>query len=216
LGQTYSRYVISEYVIDIVDKGGGHGARPLTPISLARDFVDQQKRYERGGVFCYLGDHLPGENPDKRKALEELQMLEKARKELIAYYDKRIQKANSEWVKPNKQGLLNIDDLDRLAARYLMHWKFLKSEPPWLTQLRSEMEVASVCPKCRVEVNVGAAECKVCGYVLDPKALYELGEIDEEHHALRRLSRETLDSMGLKHVPTLAQARKQKSEAKPK
>jgi hypothetical protein len=211
-GEGFNVHVEKAYSIDFKDNFGSYTPRPITAISKARDFVEQQKRLERGGVFCYLGDHLPGKNPDPKKAAEERKELEKARKDWTNWCRKMVQEANTEWARPNKQGAMNISELHRMAAQYLLHYKMLNKEPDWLTVIKPEADIVPPCPRCGSEVNPGAFACKGCNYILDPVAAYEAGEIDDDNVALRRAKRADLDRLGLKSVKTLEEIRKEREK----
>jgi len=97
-----------------------------------------------------------------------------------------------------------------LEAQYLFHHKKIKKLPDWVlvTEMDDEAK-ATTCPSCGQEQG-GGFKCSNCGYILDPVLAYEAEEIEEENPALRRLSREQLDSMDLEHVQTSEEYRASK------
>jgi hypothetical protein len=211
IGEAYKQHIFNTYKIDIEDKGGRFGADVVTPITLARDFLNQHIPLKWGGLVVYMGDHRPGERPETRE--EELKMLDKAKREQVRFYKGLYQQAEAEFHVPSRAGLRNITSMHRLATQYLMHYHMVKMVPAWLSETRDEETILAHCPSCGAEPNADAFKC-TCGYVVDAYRAFQLGEIEDEHHSLRRLTREQLDQLGLKHVKTMDEFRKDKKKGK--
>lgn len=199
IGQAYEMKVISSYKIDIEDKGGRFGADVVTPIALVNDIVKQLQAQKRGGLFHYMGDHKPGENPKTRDV--ELKAMDKAKKQMVLYMKQKYREAEGFYQQPSRRGLSNITEEHRLSCMWLLHYRFISVQPAWLTASREEGDVPDACPSCGDEAGGGFA-CGKCGYIFDPMAAYEAEEIGDDHQSLRRLSREQLDSLGLDYVLT--------------
>lgn len=199
IGMAFERLVIKTYKVDIEDKGGRFGADAMTPISLARDIVWQMQPQKRGGLFCYLGDHCPGENPKTRE--DELEALDKAKKEMIRHMRAKYREAEGFFQQTSRKGLQNIVEEHRLSCQWLLHFRYLTQIPQWLTATREEADVPDACTSCGEEAG-GGFSCGKCGYIFDPKAAYLADEIEDDHQSLRRLSREELDELGLEYVMT--------------
>jgi hypothetical protein len=204
IGQAYELKIIRAYKIDIEDKGGRFGADVVTPIGMANDIVRQLQPQKRGGIFHYMGDHLPGENPKTRD--REMKDWDKAKKDMIRHFRQLYREAESFYQQTSRRGLLNIVEGHRMACQWLLHFRFVSEVPAWLTATREEGDVPDSCPGCGQEPG-GGFQCTNCGYITQPLAAFEAGEIEDDHQALRRLSREELDSVGLDYVMTKAEYR---------
>lgn len=216
IGQSYVQKIIRHYKIDIEDKGGRFGADVITPIALANDIHQQFERLKRGGLFRYMGDHLPGENPKTRE--KEMGDWDKAKKAQIRYYRQLFREAEQFFQQPSRHGLRNITENHRLAASWLTHFKYVPILPAWVTATREEADIPEMCPKCGSDISAAGYACSKCGNIIDPVRAYQDGEIEEDHHAMRRLSREQLDELGLQHIDTLEEyraARRNGSTAEP-
>lgn len=219
IGRQFERLVISSYKIDIEDKAGRFGATVLTTISLANDIIAQLEPMKRGGLFNYLGNHLPGEHPDNRidpetkktvlckQSLRELADMAKAKRAMLKNFHNLLHEAEGFFQQPARKSLQNITENHRKAAIYLHHYRLIPVLPAWVTaQFEEGAEAPDACPRCHADL-AGGFGCPDCGYIVDPMGAYQAGEIEEEHHAIRRLSRETLDSLDLQHVMTLSEYR---------
>jgi hypothetical protein len=207
IGQAFERFVFVSYDIDLEDKGGRFGADAITPIALANDLVGQLRPQKRGGLFHYMGDHLPGENPKTKE--EELKVWDKAKAEMVRYMKQKYREAEGFYQQPARKGLSNIVEEHRLSCQWLLHYRFLTGIPAWLTATREEGDVPDACPGCGQEPGAGFA-CGNCGYIMNPLSAYQLGEIDDDHHSLRRLTREQLDELGLDYVMTKDEYREER------
>lgn len=201
IGQAYEMKVIRIYKVDIEDKGGRFGADAMTPIAMANDIIKQLQPQKRGGLFHYMGDHLPGENPKTRDS--ELKAMEKAKRQFVLYAKAKYREAETFSRQASGRQLNNIVDEHRLCFQWLKHWRFIAAsvEPTWLTASREEGDIPEGCPACGAESG-GGFQCSNCPYVFDPVAAYIADEIDDEHQSLRRLTREQLDELGLEYVMT--------------
>lgn len=222
IGQPFERLIIRDYKIDIEDKAGRFGATVLTPITLANDLINQLDPMKRGGLFQYMGDHAPGQHPDNRidpetkktilspRSIRELADLEKAKKAMVKNFRIMHREAEGFFQQPARKALQNITENHRLAALWLFHYRLIPVLPAWVTAQFNEGDLApDACPKCGDDIG-GGFGCTNCNYIVDPMGAYQAGEIEEEHHAMRRLTREALDSLGLTDVLTLAEYREAK------
>jgi hypothetical protein len=205
IGQTYITKVIRHYKVDLEDKGGRFGADVITPIALANDLHAQFEKLRRGGCCRYMGDHLPGEAPKTRD--EELKMVNKAKAEQVRYYRQLFREAEGFFQQPARHGLRNITENHRLAATWLTHYHYLPLIPAWVTASREEGDIPESCARCGKDVSEAGFACGDCGYIIDPARAYRANEIEEEHHSLRRLTRDQLDELGLQHVQTAEEYR---------
>lgn len=199
IGDAYVLKVIDVYKVDIEDKGGRFGADVVTPIAMANDIIRQLQPQKRGGMFHYMGNHRPGENPKTRDL--ELKAMDKAKKEMVRYFRQLYREAEGFYQQSSRRGLVNIVEGHRLACQWLLHYRYISQVPAWLTATREEGDVPDACTSCGAEAG-GGFSCTGCGYIFDPLVAYQAGEIEDDHHSLRRLSREQLDQIGLEYVMT--------------
>lgn len=209
IGTAYVRKVFETYKVDIEDKGGRFGADAITPINLASDLVKQLEPMKRGGLFCFIGDHLPGESKDEKQADRELKMLDKAKKEFLRYAKSMFREAEGFFQQPNRRGLSNIVEHHRLCCQWLLHYRYITDVPAWLTATREDLDVPDQCVECGEELGPGYS-CGKCGHIVDPIGAYNHGAIDDDHYSLRNLTREQLDEIGLDYVPTKEEYRAQR------
>lgn len=205
IGQVYAVKIIRHYKVDIEDKGGRFGADVITPIALANDLHQQFDKLKRGGMFRYMGDHNPGEQTKTRDA--EMKMWDRAKKEQVRYYRQEFRVAESYAQQGLRNGIKNITDNHRDIAKWLLHYKYITNLPPWVTATRDEGDIPDTCPRCGADVSEVGFACRSCPYIIDPYRAFQANEIEEEHHSLRRLSREQLNELGLQHVQTLEEYR---------
>ena len=210
IGTAFVKFTIDSYTIDTVDKGGTFTARPVTAIQMARDFQNLQFAWGTdgpvGGRVIYMGDHEP--NKQNMEAINE------ARNVMKKAFETLVRNAEYEWNRVDRTGKKNIGDIERLAAQWLHYHKYLRVLPVWVMEANNQIEAPPECPSCGAEVSGKGFSCKACAWILDPEKAYSLGAIGPEDASLSRLSRETLDKMGLKEVQTLAQLRKASKEKK--
>lgn len=224
IGQPFERLVIRNYKIDIEDKAGRFGAAVITPIALANDIVGQLEPMDRGGLFQYMGDHLPGEHPDNRfdpemkktvlckRSLEELSALDKAKKAMVKNFRRMYREAEGFFQQPARKALQNITENHRRAAQWLFHYRLISTLPPWVSATAADDQglIPDLCTRCGADISEAGFACPECNFIMDAFGAYQAGEIEEEHHAMRRLSREQLDVLGLQHILTLAEYREAK------
>ena len=197
-GASWSTYVIRAYKMDFPDKGGRYGVRAITPLMLAKDFVRQQREsFGRKGVFFYLGDHLPG---DKEKA-----EMKREFDAMIADCTEKVRKAEANW--GTEGGKQKVGDPERKAYNVLKAYKLWQgAEPEWVVDARKIEDVVPACPKCGVEPNREAVECRACGWLVKPAEAWKRGMVDlgnfTHKMALMQLSRQELDGLGLEALPT--------------
>jgi hypothetical protein len=167
---------------------------PFEPFLDARAYLRTQLAQERGGVVIYRGDKDPDTDPVIQKELVI------ARAQMLHFCKEKVREANGEWNTINRSGHRNIGDIHRTAALYLLHIGELDRRPEWLNASLAESNLGDKCPSCKARPERGAAMCTGCGFILDPRAAWELGIIAEpEHVCFRRLSREVLEDMKISH-----------------
>jgi hypothetical protein len=118
---------------------------------------------------------------------------------LIAWAWKQKRDADSEWNSPNRVGARNINEIHRALVNLLLNEGEISPDdrPVWLERTRAEANLGVACQRCKADTKQDAYMCAACGFILDPRQAYELGEISEEDPALRRLSRKELDELNL-------------------
>lgn len=206
IDQPYILKVISIYKVDLEDKGGRFGADVVTPIAMANDIVRQMQPMKRGGMFQYVGDHRPGENPNPVKREWELKQMDLMKRMMVKHFRIKYREAEAYYQQNNRRGLMNIVDEHRLSTQWLLYHRLLTTQPTWLTATREEADVPDSCSSCGQETGAGFG-CSNCGYILNPMAAFLAEEIEDDHQSLRRLTREQLDELGLNYVQTSAEYR---------
>jgi hypothetical protein len=93
----------------------------------------------------------------------------------------------------------NINEIHRALVNLLLNEGEISPDdrPVWLERTRAEANLGVACQRCKADTKQDAYMCAACGFILDPRQAYELGEISEEDPALRRLSRKELDELNL-------------------
>jgi hypothetical protein len=148
------------------------------------------------------------------------QRINDAKVRLIAWAWKQKRDADSEWNSPNRIGARNINEIHRALVNLLLNEGEISPDdrPVWLERTRAEANLGAACQRCKADTKQDAMMCAACGFILDPRQAYELGEIDEENPALMRLSRKVLDEMNLSEFVTenLEEKKARMSKGKPK
>lgn len=211
IDKPYTMLVIRDVRFQARDNEGTITPVDFKPVILAKEFEDQARSY--GGVVVFRGDaeeiakETDGDlfaNPLFKKLYNE------AKAKLIVFCREKKREADNEWNTPARAGARNITDLHRNCARILLREGLLTKIPDWMDTTRDEAQIANDCPNCGSEPKKGAAMCAVCGYVLDPLKAWQNGTImDPQHQALARLSRKTLNSIGItrEHQPITIEER---------
>jgi hypothetical protein len=90
------------------------------------------------------------------------------------------------------------------SAHRLFELGHIQVLPPFVSQKHDLSVRPETCPQCARRCEPGAVSCTNpgCGglkgpYVLDPRKAYEINAISEEDESLERLSRATLEEMGI-------------------
>jgi hypothetical protein len=215
-GRPYSLHVIREHRISWRDEQDDNWT-PVesVPIILAREF--ESTYYSQGGVVIFQGD---GERANFLEDPTIKQRLNEAKVRLIAHAWKQKRDADGEWNSPNRIGARNINEIHRALVNLLLNEGEISPDdrPVWLERTRAEANLGAACQRCKADTKQDAMMCAACGFILDPRQAYELGEIDEENPALMRLSRKVLDEMSLSEFVTenLEEKKARMSKGKPK
>jgi hypothetical protein len=194
-GRPYSMLVIRQHRISWRDEQDDNWT-PVesVPIILAREF--ESTYYGQGGVVIFQGD---GERTHFLNDETIQQRIKDAKVRLIAWAWKQKRDADSEWNSPNRVGARNINEIHRALVNLLLNEGEISPDdrPVWLERTRAEANLGVACQRCKADTKQDAYMCAACGFILDPRQAYELGEISEEDPALRRLSRKELDELNL-------------------
>jgi len=216
IGQEFVTFKIEAYGTDVQDKGGRFDVKPIMPIVLARDILQQHSKTNtliREGVVIYMGDHAPNQ--------KNLADINEARKKLVKHMKKLVEDANGQWVRGGKNSNV-ITDVHRQAAEYLLHYRFLAKKPDWMITAREQQDIVALCLNCGAEPKTKTAvQCAACGYIVNPEQGYINGDVSastpEGKRALSRLSREKLKSLGISElIEETVEERKLREQAEAK
>jgi rubredoxin len=141
-------------------------------------------------AVIYKGNKEPGDGQQADIAA--------ARQKQYGYYDQLFNEAEREWSKPDGRGKMNVGEQHRRVVAFLLHHKLKAAPPPWYSARIDEVAETNTCPVCTASSPQQSILCRTCGYWFDPFKAFQLGEIDETHKALRRLSPAQLAGLGLK------------------
>lgn len=198
IGQEFVTFVIESYGTDVVDRGGRYDVKPVLPIDLAKDILQQKMKSNtliQHGVVIYMGDHKPNER--------NLAEINESRKKMVKHMKKLVEDANGQWVRGGRNSNIITDPI-RYAAEYLLHHRFLTKKPEWMITARNQEDIIPECPSCGTEPARAAFSCRQCGWVLKPDVAYELGAVSASTpdgvRALARLSRERLKELGISEL----------------
>lgn len=217
IGEAFSTYVIKSYGTDVQDKGGRFDVKPVLPLDIARDILQQHSKagtLVREGIVIYMGDHKPNQ-----KNLEDIN---EARKKFIKHAKRVVEDANGQWVRGGKNSNVINDAVHRPLADYLLHFRFLTKKPDWMLTSRNQEDIVTLCQNCGAEPkSKTAVQCSACGYIVNPEQGYINGDVTastpEGKRALQRLSREKLKDLGISELidETVSERKeREQSEAK--
>lgn len=164
------------------------------PITLAKTFVSEYEPLG-GGVFAFVGlpDDVKNPNWVHREAFEH------ARQQAIERMNSEVKEAMSFWNTRDHREAYRIADHHRASARRLYHLGYFKVMPEFVDKQRDLAVKVPTCPKCQRPSEPNSAVCTNdnCNYIIDPKRAFEIGDIDENHSALERLTRKEVEEMGI-------------------
>lgn len=210
--KAFTKHVIPGYEISVfTTEFGEQDVMEVLAIDIAEDIKQQQNKIGKRGIIIYMGDRDPEKyepdpyNPEKRDLPAEIEAEMEA---MVGEAKLKIQEAEDYWAKADGSSRKHITDEHRTWARFLRVRKMLERDPVWLLEARLAADVQEPCPSCGAEPLKDAFSCKACAWILKPDKAYKLGAIGPDDNSLLRLDRATLDSLGLKEVPTLAEFRK--------
>jgi hypothetical protein len=217
----YSLYVFHEYFIDNTKQ---HVDSPTTafewaPIQMAADFSSTNPQ----GVFVFSGlSSTAGKSRDEifheiASLVEDPKWLATISREPqhggMTYGEALEAKRQSgvQWMLEQLQRGNDADNLKKRAgfasissAQRMFELGLIQVLPNWVNKKHNLDAKPETCPQCARRCEPGAVSCTNpgCGglkgpYVLDPRKAYEIGAISEEDESLERLSRRTLEEMGI-------------------
>jgi hypothetical protein len=135
--------------------------------------------------------------------------VETAMEKQIVAFTNRYEICNGYAADKSNNGFRSITRVDRLISSWLWHRKIYQGkQPEWVTQRRPSGAAApKECPKCSADLTEKGYACVKCGRVDKPYEAFLDGEIKADNPAMKRCTREQLDSLGLKDVLTLEEER---------
>ena len=217
----YSVHVQTTYYLDRLQKEDeGQDIQEILPLELMQGIVDQQNGSTggggrtRGGMFCVIGAKVDPFEDWKAAAFlgrESQQMTVRdaftaAFSMMMTNFDVLYQEAEQHWAEKHSQMGRRITKEHRIAARYMKMAGVIPKLPSWIEARVKGGVPTPICPECGTEGNPGAPFCKACKAIIDPFEAYKRKLIDPFDpvgaRALRRLSREQLDELGLEDLET--------------
>jgi hypothetical protein len=164
------------------------------PITLAKTFVTEYETLG-GGVFAFVGLPEDVQNPNwvHKEAFEQ------ARARAIEWMQTEVKAGTSFWNTKDHRDSYRIADHHRASARRLFHLGYIKALPEWVEKQRDLAVKVPTCPKCQRASEPNSAVCTNdnCNYIIDPQRAFEIGDIDENHSALERLTRKQVEDLGI-------------------
>lgn len=211
-GQDVQEILPLQLMQGIVDQqngntGGGGMARGgmFCVIGAPTDpFVDWDAPASLGSVSALMAPNAP--ITQQENIITVRMAFHDAFSRMMSNFERLYQDAEQHWAEKHSQMGRRITKEHRIAARYMKMAGVVPKLPPWIEARIKGGAVTPVCPECATEGIVGAIRCTRCNAWIDPAAAYRQKLIDEFDPAaarsLRRLSREVLDELGLKHFET--------------
>ncbi len=131
--------------------------------------------------------------------------IHQAKIQQVGFYEKVYDWAEQRAAEKNKIAWASVTTMHRQVARWLFHRGRLSKLPSWVSERPPLDYVQKFCPSCGSELNPKGYRCAKCNRVDKPFEAYKDGAILADDPAMRRCTREQLDSLGLNEIRTLSE-----------
>lgn len=142
------KLVIRDYAVDLRDSNGEYVAKPVQPIQIANEFLNQNRHI--GGVLVVRGKSKP--------TAEQVNAAEERRQRHMRFL---VQEASAYYNRTHD--IRNVNSLAKMAAHELHAKGELAVLPEWCNDVANAIVTHRPCPQCAEQIRVEARKCRYCG-----------------------------------------------------
>lgn len=170
--------------------------RKATTEKTERENLERMIEEERTRQLAYRPDGIDSDE----KILKAMKL---ARDQQIDFYQRMFDWADQRWAEKTKPGYGSVTKNHRDIARWLHHRRQVAKLPEWVSAKPPRDFVQQFCVKCGGELSDKGYACGKCNRIDKPFAAFKDGAITKDDPAMKRCTREQLDSLGLTDILTL-------------